>query len=292
MSMYNSNLPSAPNTVKWYHKVVAAPLRFLSHYNIGPLGGENSISAVIEAVLAEKRGEAVEFELSKTDLFFKQQLTKIEPPDPMVEYRELNHEAQRQILKIWPDEQPMAVIWLGAGVFTLYHPLLAERGPKDWHLWSDKNPKIVSDARAVFDEMLARGEVGKMSYDITLPQDVNKLNSWIKLMTSEIKRLVIFGYGVTYALTTAENYAWLSQLELPDNVDVLFVFNSPGQHLDFLPAVTAAHHQQLMVYYQTQDIEALFKTAVPGSRIIWEKPRSQTRNKLWGTWLISRPAIR
>jgi hypothetical protein len=41
-----------------------------------------------------------------------------------------------------------------------------------------------------------------------------------------------------------------------------------------------------MVYYTLADIEALFQMAFPGSEVVWHKPRSETRVKMWETWLI------
>src|SRR5690606_37340010 len=98
--------------------------------------------------------------------------------------------------------------------------------------------------------------------------------------------LIIFGYGVTYTLTIEENYQWLSQLKLPPGKNVAFVFNGPGKRLPMLPAVMAAFHEQKMVYYTLADIESLFQAAVPGSEVVWRKPRTETRNKIWETWLI------
>lgn len=283
------DLPQAPDSVGWYHQAAAIPLRALAAFNLGPLGGENSISAVIEAVLARKRGEEVDYPLSKTDQFFVKQLAEQEVPDEMLEYRELSHQAQREILRRWGSEA-MSVVWLGAGVFTLMHPLLAERKPQDWHVWTDANPKIVQDAKVVFDEYRARGDTYNLTYDVTLPYDVGKLNNWLKLITTSTQHLVIYGYGVTYALTMAENHEWLSKLELPAHVDVLFAFNSPDQQIGFMPGLMAAFHQQRMVYYDTEAVQALFETAVPGSQIVWEAPRSETRSKIWGTWLIESTA--
>jgi hypothetical protein len=52
----------------------------------------------------------------------------------------------------------------------------------------------------------------------------------------------------------------------------------------------AAFHRQRMMYYKREDIEGLFAAAVPGSRIVWSKPRLETRNKIWETWIIHAPA--
>jgi hypothetical protein len=119
-----------------------------------------------------------------------------------------------------------------------------------------------------------------------LPRDVEELNEAIEFVAPNVDHLVIFGYGVTYALTIGENFDWLSRLKLPPMRDVSFVFNGPGDTLPFLPALMAAFHDQRMVYYTLADIIALFQAAVPGSEVIWTKPRSETRNKIWETWLI------
>lgn len=282
------NLPEAKETVKVHHHILSAPLRLMSALNIGPFGGENSISAVIEAVIAKNMGETVTYSLSKTDQSFVNMLTGKDIPDEMIEYRELNHAAQREILERW-GAQKLGVIWIGAGVFTLLHPLIAERKPEDWHVWTDALPKVVADAEEVYQEMKARGDAVNLFYNIMLPKDVDRLNRTIDLVAPDVDHLVIFGYGVTYALTMQENYEWLSQLHLPDK-GVSFVFNSPGASLPVLPGVMASFHRQRMVYYERSHIEALFKGTIPTSEIVWELPREETRNKLWGTWLIHAPA--
>lgn len=278
-------IPEAPDTIKWYHHTIATPLRLLSSLNIGPLGGENSISAVIETVIVRKKGNDVNFPLSKSDQFFVQQFTQSDPPDEMIEYRELNHAAQNEIIRRWGNQR-LGVIWLGAGVFTLEHPLLEERKQRDWHVWTDASPRIVESALKRFNELHQDDQLGKLSRGITLPYDVEQLNQVIDFLAPNVSHIVIFGYGVTYALTARENYQWLSRLRLPENLDVSFVFNSPGAAIPLLPGVMAAFHQQRMVYYDSSHIAALFAAALPGSEIIWEIPREQTRNKLWGTWLI------
>ena len=283
------NLPEVSDAVQWYHKAVAFPLSLLAARGLGPLGGENSISAVIEAVLAKKAGQPVDFELSKTDQFFVEQLASKEIPDEMLEFRELSHEVQHEILKYWQGEV-IDVIWLGAGIFTLSHPLLAQRKENAWHVWSDIEPRIVQDAAAVFDELKARGSESNIAYDIRLPDDVDRLNQWMAFMSSITRRLVIFGYGVTYALTMAENYRWLHQLELPESTDVLFVFNAPAEKIPLMPGIMAAFHKQRMMNYTSETVSALFAKTIPGSEIIWEKRRTDTRNGMWGTWLISAPA--
>lgn len=278
-------LPDTPDTIQWYHHLASTPLKALSAVNLGPLGGENSISAVIEAVLAHKRGEPVNFELSKSDQFFTKQFTKQDPPDEMVEYRELSHLVQKEILNRWGNKR-LGVIWIGAGVFTLEHPLLAERDLVDWHIWTDAQPRVVESALQKFNHLNESQKTGKLSQNITLPHDIELLNNAIEFVSPNVDHVVIFGYGVTYALTIQENYHWLSQLELPLDNDVSFVFNGPGERIPFLPGVMAAFHNQRMVYYTLSDIQALFEAAVPGSEVVWHKPRTETRNKLWETWLI------
>ena len=256
----------------------------MSALNLGPLGGENSISTVIEAVLAKKKGLTIDFELSKSDQFFVQQLTKAELPDEMIEYRELNHLAQGEIWRRW-GHQNLGVVWVGAGVFTLTHPLLAQRKKSDWHFWTDASPNIVADARQAFQEIHQQMAVD-LTQSVRLPQDFKQLNHAIQLVAPHVSHIVFNGYGVTYALTAAENYKWLSGLDLPPGLDLSFIFNSPGPVLPTLPGVMAAFHGQRMMYYTYEDIEALFAAALPGSSIVWSKPRQETRNKIWETWII------
>lgn len=284
-----TNLPVALDTIKWHHKLLAAPLQLLASANLGPLGGDNSISAVIEAVLLKKRGEPVTFPLSKTDAFFVQQLTEREIPDEMIEYRELNHAVQQQILQRRSNGN-MVVVWLGAGVFTLEHPLLGQKRPFDWHLWTDASPRVVNSAKQAFDDMLAKGTTGNISNHVTLPQQIDRLNHLIELTTFDADQLVIMGYGLTYALTMAENNQWLSQLLIPPRLKTSFVFNAPAQSISMLPGVMAAFHHQRMVCYERHHIEALFATILPTAQIVWEKPRATTRNQIWSTWLVEAEA--
>jgi len=278
----------AHETVKFYHHLLSLPLKLLTALKIGPFGGENSISAVIEAVIVKQSGQEVTFELSKTEQTFVKMLSKQnEIPDEMVEYRELNHAVQREILKRW-GTQKLGVVWIGAGVFTLAHPLLAERKPRDWHVWTDANPKVVANAESVFDEMKARGETVDLTYSVILPQDVDILNRTLALIAPDVDHIVIFSYGMSYVLTMEENHEWLSGLNLPDK-DVSFAFNSPGEHLALLPGVMASFHNQRMFYCDSGHIDALFKDSFPNSEIVWEMPREKTRNNIWGTWLIHVP---
>ncbi|GAB4406707.1 MAG: hypothetical protein OHK0039_08580 [Bacteroidia bacterium] len=276
------------DTIRWYHYAVASPLRLLASSQIGPLGGENSISAVIEGVLALQRGEQIDFELSKTDRFFVAQLTKSGIPDSMTEYRELNHLVQEEVIRRRRSGR-MGVIWLGAGVFTQLHPLLGRRQAEDWHVWTDKHPKVFRHAYHIFEEMQQRGDEHHISFEITLPEQIDRLNDWIRVMSSQIDQLVISAYGLFYALTPAENKAWLSRLKLPVGMPVSFTVNSPGSAITFLPGVMAAFHRQRMVYYDHAHIEAIFAETVPGSRVAWARLRPHTRNNLWGTWLVERP---
>ncbi len=285
-----AKLPPAPDAVTWYHQAASAPLRALTSLDIGPFGGENSISAVIESVLAFQKGETPDFPLSKSEQFFVDQLVKSgEVPDEMLEYRELSHTAEEEVLRRWHDD-PMAVIWLGAGVFNFEHPLLKQRNSQDWHVWTDANPKVVREARVYFEEMRERGDAYNLTYDVTLPYDVTKLNTWLDLITTNLRRLVIFGYGVTYALTMRENYEWLSRLKLPAHVDTLFAFNAPAPKINFIAGLMASFHNQRMVSYDDEAVEALFSTTVPGSEVVWRIPREETRNQMWSTWLIESTA--
>ena len=252
---------------------------------MSPIGGENSISAVIEAVLARQKGIKLGFPLSKTDEFFVNQLARKGIPDPMLEYRELSHKAQQELLTYRKDE-PMGVIWLGAGVFTLTHPLIAQRRSQDWHLWSDKSPKIVQEAKEVFEDTRPKHSTAPHTHEINLPEDIDRLNDWIKILQTNIKRLVIFGYGVFYALTYEENAQWLKKLVLPTGMDVYFVLNSPGRKIPMLPGMMAAFHKQRMVYYNTESIRLLFDECIPNCEIIWKIDREDTRNKTWGTWIL------
>lgn len=286
--MYSALQP-VEDLVKGYHKAPALLLRGLASLGIGPFGGENSVSAVIEALLALKKGQALGFELSKTDSFFvKQLINKEDIADLVIEYRELNHAAQQEVLDRW-GSQTLGVIWVGAGVFTLEHPLLGQRKPADLHMWTDAHPKIVIEARAVFDEMKRRNEEINLSYNITLPQDIDKLNHCVEFSIDQgMDHIVLQVYGVNYALTMAESYQWLSQLHRPRRQDISVIFNAPGS-LAFMPGVLAAFNQQRMVAYERGDIASLFEATMPGSEIVWTIPSTQTRNKYWETWLIHIP---
>ena len=277
--------PIAVDTIAWYHHLLATPIKFLDLINLSPIGGENSISAVIEAVLARKKGIKLGFPLSKTDEFFVNQLTRSAIPDPMIEYRELSHKAQEELLTYRGNES-LGVIWLGAGVFTLAHPLIAQRRSHDWHLWSDKSPKIIQDAKEVFEETRPKHSTAPHTYEINLPEDIARLNEWIKIMKANVKRLVIFTYGVFYALTYEENVQWLKKLSLPASMDVYFVMNSPGKKIPTLPGMMAAFHKQRMVYYNTESIQQLLDECIPNCELSWKIDREDTRNNTWGTWIF------
>lgn len=286
-----SALLEAQNVIKWYHHVPASLLRGLTAFNIGPFGGDNSISAVIEAVLLRQKGKSVDYELSKTEAFFVKQLSQQQAMlDIMIEYRELNHAAQNEILRRWK-EQVLGVIWIGAGIFTLEHPLLINRKPDDLHVWSDVNPKVVQEARMLFDEMRQRAASVNLSYNIELPQEVDKINRCIDFLVEHgVEHIIIQGYGFTYALAVPENFAWLSKLTRPQGKDMSLVFNAYAPEISFLPGVMAAFHQQAMFCYEKRHVEALFQAAMPGSEIVWTIPRTETRGKEWETWLIHAPA--
>jgi hypothetical protein len=283
-----ASIPKGRNTVKWYHHVMALPLQALAGLNLGPLGGENNISTVIETVLAKNKGQSIDFKLSKSENFFLQQLTKAAPPNEVIEYRELNHLAQEEVWRRWGN-QNLGVIWLGAGVFNLDHPLLAQRKTLDWHFWTDASPKIVTDARQAFEEIHQKIAVN-LTQSVRLPKDFAQINRAIQIIAPHVSHLVFNVYGVSYALTAKENYEWLSQLVLPPGLDVSFIFNSPGLVLPTAPGVAAAFHGQRMMYFERVDINALFAAAIPGSQIVWSKPRQDTRNKMWETWIIHAPA--
>ena len=87
-----------------------------------------------------------------------------------------------------------------------------------------------------------------------------------------------------------ENLHWLSQLQLPANKDVSFVFNAPPDSLIVPAGVMAAFHQQRMVHYNSAAIAELFAKTVPNASIVWQILPEETRTKLWSTWLIHRPA--
>jgi len=277
----------AHETVKFYHHLLSLPLKLLTALKIGPFGGENSISAAVEAVIMIKKGEDVTFPLSKTEQSFVKMLVANDLPDAIMEYRELSYTVQREILKRW-GTQKLGVVWIGAGVFSLENPLIAERKPRDWHVWTDASPRVVANAESAFEEIKTRGDSVGMVYSIMLPQDVEILNRTLALIAPDVEHIIIYSYGMTYALTLEENAQWLSRLNMPD-VDVSFVFNSPGKHIQLLPGVIAAFYRQSMYYFETQHIDTLFKASFPNSEIVWEMSREQTRNNTWGTWLIHVP---
>ncbi|HVO68716.1 MAG TPA: hypothetical protein VMT24_01640 [Aggregatilineaceae bacterium] len=283
----NDPLPAGKDAIRWYHHLLALPLRGLSATNVGPLGGENSISAVIEAILATQQGHSVDFPLSKTETFFVNTLTAPghPPADPLVEYRALNHAAQREVLRRWINK-PLGVIWLGGGVFTLDHPLIATCKPDDWHIWTDANPKVVQAAQQMFDKMHHRAAHNNIAHNIILPQDIDKLNNIIYFLADEgVEHIVIQAYGLFYVMTMKENFQWMSRLARPKGVEMSFIFNSLTKNVQLMPGVLAAFHHQRMVYYERSHIEALLREVVPGSEIVWSIPREQTQ---YGpeTWLI------
>ncbi len=280
--------PELENFVKWYHQLAALPMRALATLKIGPFKEEPSLSAIIEAILAAKRNEEVGYQLTGAERMFAKALTNRGIPDEVIEYRELSHEVQREILNRW-GKQRLGVIWIGAGVFTLSHPLLANSKPEDWHIWSDAHQRVVSAAQELYQKVKARSQQGELIAEIILPDDVQALNRSIALMEPDVDHIIIFGYGVTYALTYQENYQWLKYLALPENKPASFVFNAPAKPIPFGAGITAATHRQRMMHYTREAIESLFRQTILGSKIIWEKPAEQTRTGAWETWLIHRP---
>lgn len=272
------------DAVNSIHKAMAWPLRALSRRNIGPFGGDNTISVVIEAVLAKKRGEDPDVSLSKTDQFFVKQLTGRAIPDVVMEYRELNHEAQLEILRL-RSRSALTTIWLGAGAFTLRHPLLAQRRPADWHIWTDKDPKVFKQAFTVFEEMRKRKGIKDIPYEISLPGQVDRLNDWIKMAADQSDQILLNTYGLFYVFTLEENQDWLKRLVIPPNKKVWLIANSPGAKLPFMAGTMAAFHHQRMMHYQTEHIDALIQDAFPEAKLLWDRPRHSTRNKVWATWL-------
>ena len=234
--------PIAVDTIAWYHHLLSSPIKFLDLINLSPIGGENSISAVIEAVLVAQKGIKLGFPLSKTDEFFVKQLTRRGIPDPMIEYRELSHKAQQQLLTYRGDEA-LGVVWLGAGVFTLSHPLISQRRSQDWHLWSDKSPKIVQDAKEVFEETRPKHSTAPHTHEINLPEDVERLNDWIKIFQPNVKKMVIFGYGLFYALTYQENARWLKKIGSPHRYGCLFRIEFPREKNPFASRLNGSFSQ-------------------------------------------------
>jgi len=58
------NLPPTEPVVTPLHRFMGTPIRLMSALNIGPFGGENSISSVIEALVLYKRGTPLNYELT------------------------------------------------------------------------------------------------------------------------------------------------------------------------------------------------------------------------------------
>ncbi|GEM_PF-2631650 len=278
------------DAIRWYHHALALPLKGLSALNLGPLGGENSISVIIEAILQAQRGETVDFPLSKTEQFFVRMLTGPNAPNPapLLAYRQFNHRAQQEVLNRRGDHR-LGVIWLGGGVFTLEHPLLQFARPDDWQIWTDANPKVVRTAQALFDEMQRRMNGQAQVQSLILPQDVAQLNEHIRFLAAQgVQEIVLQAFGMFYVLTGAENAAWLRQLERPKGVTLRLIVDAMSRTVDLMPAVMIAFHNQRMVYYERADIEALLRQTQPDGQIVWELPRSeQTYGQ--AVWLLELP---
>ena len=70
-----------------------------------------------------------------------------------------------------------------------------------------------------------------------------------------------------------------------------FILNSMPQDIPLMPGVMAAFHNQRMVYYDRQTIEAIFSETMPGSAILWEIPQEESRYGV-AVWLVNAPAPR
>lgn len=278
---------SAVDTIRWYHRALAAPLRTLADRELGPFGGGWSLPAIIEGTVQHDRGvHDFGHPLSDTEQVMVGWLSHRLPAE-LVEYRDLSHEVQRVILDRY-GEEPLTVIWVGAGVFTLHHPLVSRARPDDRHLWTDATAEVALTSGRALDLRPGRPPVDRKP--VKLPEDVGLLNQWIERLTGGPKRLVIFAYGVGFTLTPEQNHEWLSRLEIPADVDCLIVFNSPGPDLPLWSGVMAAFCGQRMVHYPDSDVGALFARAVHGSEVVWHRPRETTTTGEWGTWLFERPA--
>jgi hypothetical protein len=279
-------LPQAPNNIKWYHTVLSTPMRALAALNVGALGGEYSLSAVVGALIAAQHEQEIDYPLSKTETFYVKQLKGRPLPDSMMEYGELNFAVQAEIVKRW-GSKPLGVIWVGGDVFSPEYPLLAQRKPVDRHVWIDERPNVFKAVRPMFDEI--RQSAPNLPTAFTLPDGVAKLNECVDFLAEEgVQHVVIQGYGYFFTLTTDQNYAWLSQLHRPANVELSFVFNAPGV-MPFVPAVMEAFRKRKIISYQKEHIAALFQKALPGSEIAWTLPKEETRGKTWSTWIVFAP---
>ncbi|MFK7924242.1 MAG: hypothetical protein AB8H47_19960 [Bacteroidia bacterium] len=204
----------------------------------------------------------------------------------MIEYRNLSIEAQNQLIEQYGDEK-LGVIWIGAGVYSLTHPLLSHNPDNNWHIWTDSSPRVVHSALKAFSQMQDKGRAANLSHTVNLPEDGNRLNEWITFLSDHVDRIIIMGYGVTYALTPAENLTWMKQIDRSKmNLPLHIVFNSPGAKIDFLPGLMAAYHNQRMVYYSNEHVEDLFQKAFTNSQVSWHKARENTKTNIWGTWIV------
>lgn len=278
------------DAIRWYHYALALPLKALTALKIGPLGGENSISVVIEAILIQKRGETADFPLSKTEEFFVRTLTSpnAPSPEPLIAYRRFNHLAQEQVLERWGDQR-LGVIWLGGGVFTLEHPFLRPERAADWQIWTDAHPKVVRTARAHYDDICNRSNGHGKIQNMLLPEDIDRLNQHIRFLAQNgVQHIVLQTFGLFYILTAQQNAEWLSQLERPKGVTISLIADAMSRHVELMPAVMIAFHEQRMIYYERSHVEELLRQTQPDARIVWELPRSpETFGQ--AVWLIEFP---
>lgn len=258
--------------------------------NLGPFSREMSISALLEALLANRNGETLDFELSKSEKFLFEQMKDVKEVDELQEYREINIEAQEEILKRW-GSQKLGVIWLGGGMVTPNYPLLANPKPDDWHFWTDTDPKVVKTSQALFQKMKEVGKANGLSYDITLPQDIDKLNRIVQFLVNHgCEHLIFQCFGFIYVLTPQENYNWLSRLDLPPHLEVSFNVNASNERLGFPARFTAAAHNQRMMAYGREGMLQLFQASIPNTAIVWETDNSKRTFRAWDGWIIHRPA--
>ncbi len=283
------DLPTTPPVVTNVHRLLAMPIQAMNALNIGPFGGENSVSAVIEALLHYKRGEPIDFELSKTERFLFERFKDHNDIGELQEYRDLSVQAQEFVLE-HRQENSLGVVWLGGGMITLEYPLIGKRKPDDIHVWTDAHPKVVGAAQSFFKEVTQHAAPHNLAYDITLPRDVDKLNRILNFLgNARVDQIVIMMYGVSYVMTIQENYEWMRQLELPPGIPVTMVFNSPQGGA--LPGkLIAAVHDERMYAYNLPHIHALYGAAFPAHEVVWHKARTDTQSGMWETWVIDLPA--
>lgn len=283
-------LPHVKDNATFIYKLLGLPVQALTALNIGPFGGSMSVSALIEALLAYRKNETLQFELSKSEAFLFDKMKDMEEVGELQEYREINLEAQEEVIKRWGTRK-LGVIWLGGGMVTPHYPLFNHRQDINWHFWTDTHPRVVDTAHELFHKMREAGASAGLSYDVTLPQDIDKLNRIIDFAVRQnIEHLVLQMFGFIYVLTPKENYDWLSKLNLPKNLDVTFIINAPNEKLSTPARFAAATHNQRMMAYSKQDMQALFNATIPGCEFVWEATHENRTFKAWDGWVLHRPA--